>query len=1103
MLELGSVFAGRYKIVEVLGHGGMGSVYKAEDLKLKTTIALKLLLPDYQSQPEVINRFLREIRLALKITHENVVRIYDLGEVDNVYYISMEYIEGLDLKSLIERKQKFPIQEGVDLIRQVLSGLSVAHAKGIVHRDIKPQNIIIMGTNVAKIVDFGIAKIAGEASATAGMTKKDMIIGTPEYMSPEQALAREVDARTDIYALGIVMFEMFTGQPPFASDTAINLLIKQVKQQPPEPRQLNPDIPPTLGKIILRALAKNPEDRFQSVNEMLKILDAFSMGDPEPLLVDVKERVDDSNATSINAFEAIEDVYEELVEEVDTAEDAPSLFARGMELFKAREYSKAVALFHIVLEKDSTYSQAYDYIEIAGQQIAKEATVNRLMASAESAFVNKDYATALANYEDILTISPDHPAGQIGVKKTRAVFTPTSLTSNKTADQPVSDSSDVDVLFDRGRQYFEQKKFKEAYDIFQSVLAQQASHAQAYEYLERAKAAASAQEEIEHHFLTARRLLEEGDLEASIQELAIALDYDPEHKDSLDLLQRLRQVSGDDTILQNIVRGVSGPLPGVESAHIPDLASRKSPEFVTLNNKLKLLLKEYKYDEALAELVTAKDTFPQFSDKIATQIKKVELDKKKYLFREHFQKAEEFYKTGKFHQAMTMLKKALEIDPRSAHVNQLMAECRARLAEDRSKRDLETQKKVSRKSAGQDPESMIMPRRSRRTSFLAGAVVVIFALMAIAVVVLLPQIKATFSQQFIDSGQVYFKQRQFAEAAAAYKRAYSLNPAPEVLEKLAESLFYSGVYDEAQLHFKQLAREKPAEVKYNYFLGQIALKTGKADQAKDSLLKALKEDPRNETIHNSLGLVYLQESNYAKAIHHFKSSLQIRQDQPETKLLLARAAAHIKDYGTAIHYYQQVIKDSPDNDEAYNELGRMYIDQGSYGSAISVLKKHPAIKTGNAGLSYNLGLCYDKLAQTKKGSEWVSDVDTALDHYKNCFIIKMDHEDVVHKLVNLLKARGNKDYAIQIYQQYLDEHPDDIEALIEQADLYQGQKKFSQAFSNLDRAARIDSQDYSIWNKLGFMYLKSGNKLEAKNAFRKSLDINRNQPSIKAKYNSL
>ena len=275
-LTTGSTFAGRYQVIEELGKGGMGKVYKVFDTRIKEKVALKLIKPDVSSDKETIERFNNELRLARKVRHKNVCGMFDLGEAEGSYFITMEYVHGEDLKSMIRMSTGLTVGTVLSVGKQVCDGLAEAHGLGVVHRDLKPQNIMIDKGGNAKIMDFGIARSVREK----GITGPSVLIGTPEYMSPEQAEAKEVDHRSDIYSLGIILYEMATGRVPFEGDTALSIAMKHKGEIPKNPKQFNPNIPDDLSGVILRCLEKDSAKRFQTAAEVRSELEKIEKGIP-------------------------------------------------------------------------------------------------------------------------------------------------------------------------------------------------------------------------------------------------------------------------------------------------------------------------------------------------------------------------------------------------------------------------------------------------------------------------------------------------------------------------------------------------------------------------------------------------------------------------------------------------------------------------------------------------------------------------------------------------------------------------------------------------------------------------------------------------------
>jgi serine/threonine-protein kinase len=263
-LTTGSTFAGRYQIIEELGTGGMGKVYKIVDKKIKEKVALKLLKPEISTDKKTIERFSNELKLARKISHRNICRMYDLGEEEGNHYITMEYVPGEDLKSTIIRVGQLSVAKTLFIAKQVCDGLAEAHKLGVVHRDLKPQNVMVDEEGNARIMDFGIAR----SLKTKGITAAGVMIGTPEYMSPEQVEGKEVDQRSDIYSLGVVIYEMVTGQVPFEGDTPFTIGMKHKGEEPKDPKELNAQIPEDLSRLILRCMEKDREKRYQSAGEV-------------------------------------------------------------------------------------------------------------------------------------------------------------------------------------------------------------------------------------------------------------------------------------------------------------------------------------------------------------------------------------------------------------------------------------------------------------------------------------------------------------------------------------------------------------------------------------------------------------------------------------------------------------------------------------------------------------------------------------------------------------------------------------------------------------------------------------------------------------------
>jgi beta-lactam-binding protein with PASTA domain/predicted Ser/Thr protein kinase len=267
------LFDGRYRITRKLGAGGMATVYLAEDQELGRRVAIKILNERHANDEQFVERFRREAKNAAGLSHPNVVSVYDRGEAEGTYYIAMEYVEGRTLKDLIVRRGPSPIPIAIDYTRQILQALRFAHRAGIVHRDIKPHNVIVDSEGRVKVADFGIAR-----AGTSQMTEAGSIIGTAQYLSPEQARGAPVDQTSDLYSVGILLYELLTGTVPFNGETPVEIAMKHLSQTPEPPSSHRPDVPHDLDLVVVRALSKDPAERYQSAEEMDADLDRVARG---------------------------------------------------------------------------------------------------------------------------------------------------------------------------------------------------------------------------------------------------------------------------------------------------------------------------------------------------------------------------------------------------------------------------------------------------------------------------------------------------------------------------------------------------------------------------------------------------------------------------------------------------------------------------------------------------------------------------------------------------------------------------------------------------------------------------------------------------------
>jgi serine/threonine-protein kinase len=267
------VLVDRYRVIRRIGQGGFSTVFLVEDMMVREEVILKILNPQVALDDNMIKRFIHELRYARRVTHENVIRIYDFVAIGGAYAISMEYFPSHSLEDELQDGKPLALKRGLKIIWDICRGVGAAHQANVVHRDLKPPNILINDSGLVKIVDFGVAAVTSDMNTR--LTRIGTLLGTPTYMAPEQVRSRTIDARTDIYSLGVITYELFTGRPPYVGDD-MAVLFQHVEGKPMPPRDLNPEISPALEAIILKAMAVEPEQRFQTVEALRQSLWEFS-----------------------------------------------------------------------------------------------------------------------------------------------------------------------------------------------------------------------------------------------------------------------------------------------------------------------------------------------------------------------------------------------------------------------------------------------------------------------------------------------------------------------------------------------------------------------------------------------------------------------------------------------------------------------------------------------------------------------------------------------------------------------------------------------------------------------------------------------------------
>jgi serine/threonine protein kinase len=436
---IGEILGNRYKLLRELGAGGMAWVYLAKDLRENTQVAVKVLYPQFNRDMSYVERFIREAKLATQVSSEHIVRILDYGADRDVHYLVMENIQGEDLATILRRRGKLPWKNALKVAAQVALALDAASAHGIVHRDIKPQNIMITRSGDAKVLDFGIAR--AHALPTLTLTG---FVGSPYYISPEQAMGKRVDIRSDIYSLGIALYESLSGELPFTASSPWSIISQHIAQEPPRLRLSDGRLPKAVEAVVNRMLAKDPDDRYQTPSELLAAIEAALRG---PVARESHPQRADQMRDTVHLNKA----HELLLS---------SLYERAMEAAEAQQWPQAVNLFTQIIKLDPDYKDASTQLALAGLR----ARLTALYSAAQLALEAERWQEAIDELTEIASVEPAYRDASALLAQAQD-----SLARAQAEEQ-------LAQLYQSALRHYDNKEWREAQMLLQEILETDANY---------------------------------------------------------------------------------------------------------------------------------------------------------------------------------------------------------------------------------------------------------------------------------------------------------------------------------------------------------------------------------------------------------------------------------------------------------------------------------------------------------------------------------------------------------------------------------------------------------------------------------------------------
>jgi serine/threonine protein kinase/Tfp pilus assembly protein PilF len=1022
------VFIGRYKILEEVGRGGMGIVYKAEDPSLERMVAIKILPPKLLKNKEALRRFLREAKVAAKLEHPHILPIYDIGEDGEIYYMVMEYLEGETLREWLESRQEISLEGSLNLFKQAAEALHYAHQKRVVHRDVKPENIMVLRDGTVKVMDFGIAVMEDRHS----VTQPGAVMGTIAYLSPEQAEGKQADLRSDIYSLGIVLFELLTGSLPFDARTPSEMLSHHLSTLPPLPSKLNSFVPEVLDQVVLKTLAKNPADRYQTVGDLLQDLEKGSSSlrsNAGFLGPAVQESSTSETKAPPPGFVDKTAVLEELKNLLSKDKDKQEGFSRDSFI----KFNPVVD--RLQKQQDLLSSQTTSSVE-SGDEVVSEK--------------GKEIAQV-----------PCPRCGTLGDSFQKYCLECGSLL----ASAFISDFSD-DI--NQGIALYQQGAYEQALHVFQKFLKNHSAAAEVHYYSGLCFLNLQHYTEAKSELLKALKIEpDNGHAWESLGDIEQKLNHD---LDALDAYKKAAPLIARISVWQKLEKLQEKEGDFESASQSLEQALELDPKNVSMLRSLaRVLIRLSRLEEANMVLKKVLDLNPNDSEALTLLGEIYERTNRFSQAIKLYEKAFEIdpentsalsrlgdlnFKQDKRDEAIVHLKKAVKVNPENPGIHSKLAEVYLQ----ENQEDLAFDHLV--KAASLNPNDPVVLKDLGKLYLKQNSLDQAFLQFKRAV-----SLNPSDAEAHASLAQIHFWREESGLAVQEYKTALQYDPYnPEIHESLGLVYYMQENLDNAIEEMLRAVSYDPNNTDYRKALGVMYETRGKLDLARKEYQKVVELKPGDALAQGLLGRVYAEQNLLNLAIYQYQKSLEL---EPRTQLvhnLLGKAFLKLGKLDEAILSFQKAIDSAsqPISGRAkqivgknYYYLGKTYMEKALLKEAETALEKASQYYPSYADIFHLLGKI--KAEQGLKAE--------AKRHMERAArLAKREETEIFADFAEILLESGDQGGAIQAILNAIHSAPQQAKYHAFLGDLFFTKGELESALSSYETALKLAKQKKDVYH---------------------------------------